>query len=375
MFVFLLPFFFAYFLFQLKKVERVKECIDFWVDLSYYILDIEEPEDELEELKEKKEIVPEKIEPKYEEKYMEQLNLLDTDFIFTQEEEVLKETLFNTEKEKIQRNIYHFEREIHYLYSEMNKKFFQKEEEEEDLQTQDFDLQEYQEETTNKIQLLEKELDHLKKCEKDDESLYEKAEKNVVEQRLEKLKNSFIMEKTPLGNVVMYYNAKRETFEYYSDSSIPYRFLEVVARKYVTTFHCRPLYVIMEDELKKYEKKLELQKEKQEKQLQIQQSQQVKKPIFAKFKSYNKEAGSGRVNKAPPPKNSIPNTKSNSNGSKNSNEPCILKENANRYTYEGRFSNFNPLQKIERKQVDKKYAISFSDFKKMQKIEMQKIEK
>ena len=371
MFVFLLPFFFAYFLFQLKKSERVKECIDFWVDLSYYILDIEELEDELEQV-EKKEVVPEKIQPKYEEKYMEQLNLLDSDFIFTEDEEHLKETMFNGEKEKLQRNIYHFEREIHYLYSELNKKFFQKEEE--DLQ--DFDLQEYQEETTNKIQLLEKELEELKKSEKDDESLYEKAEKSVVEQRLEKLKNSFVMEKTPLGNVVMYYNAKRETFEYYSDSSIPYRFLEVVARKYVTTFHCRPLYVIMEEELKKYEKKLELQKEKKEKQiLQNQNNQQVKKPIFAKFKSYNKEAGSGRVNKAPPPKNSIPNTKSNSNNSKNNNEPCILKENANRYTYEGRFSNFNPLQKIERKQVDKKYATSFSDFKKMQKIEMQNIMK
>ena len=361
MFVFLLPFFFVYFLFQLKKV---REHIDFWVDLSYYILDIEEPEEE-----ELKEVVPEKIEPKYEEKYMEQLNLLDSDFIFTEEEDKLKKTLFNAEKEKLQRNIYHFEREIHYLYSELNKNSSQKEEEKDLQDTQDFDLQEYQEETINKIQLLEKELEELKKCEKDDESFYEKAEKNVVEQRLEKLKNSFVMEKTPLGNVVMYYNAKRETFEYYSDSTIPYRFLEVVARKYVTTFHCRPLYVIMEDELKKYEKKLELQKEKKEKQLILQQSQQIKKPIFAKFKSYNKEAGSGRVNKAPPPKNSIPNTKSNSNNSKNNNEPCILKENANRYTYEGRFSNFNPLQKIERKQVDKKYATSFSDFKKMQKME------
>lgn len=373
MFVFLLPlpFFFAYFLFQLKKVERVKECIDFWLDLSYYILDIEEPE-EVEE-KEKKEIEPEKIEPKYEEKYMEQLNLLDTDFIFTQEEDELKETLFNTEKEKLQRNIYHFEREIHYLYSELNKNSSQKEEKDlQELQeNEDFDLQEYQEETINKIQNLEKELEELKKCEKDDESLYEKAEKSVVEQRLEKLKNSFVMEKTPLGNVVMYYNAKRETFEYYSDSTIPYRFLEVVARKYVTTFHCRPLYVIMEEELKKYEKKLELQKELQ-KEKQLLQNQhknhQIKKPIFAKFKSYNKEAGSGRVNKAPPPKNSIPNTKTNSNNS-NSNQYCILKENANRYTYEGRFSNFNPLQKIQRKQVDKKYAISFSDFKKMQNIQ------
>jgi hypothetical protein len=366
MFIFILPFFFIYFLFQLKKVERVRECIDFFIDLSGYILDLDEEHVEIEE--KEKEIIPEKIQPKYEEKYMETLSLLDSEFIFTKEEEELKESLFHQEKEKIQTNIYHLEREIHYLYKELNKNSSQKDLQ--DLQDlQDFDLQEYQEETKNKIQNLEKELEVLKKTEKNDEAFYEKAEKGVIEQRLEKLKKSFIMEKTPLGNVVMYYNVKRETFEYYSDSTIPYRFLEVVARKYVITFQCRPLYVIMEEELKKYEKKIELQKEKQiQETKQLQQSQQIKKPIFAKFKSYNKEAGSGRVNKAPPPKNSIPNTNTRKN-SNNNNEPFILKENANRYTYEGRFSNFSPLQKIERKQVDKKYAISFSDFKKMQKIE------
>ena len=368
MFVFLLPFFFVYFLFQLKDVERIRECIDFWLDLSEYILDLEgEEEGEVKEGEEgegKKEVVPEKLEPKYEEKYMELLSHLESEFIFTEKEEEIKQTLFYKEKEKIQTNIYHLEREIHYLYNELNKISTQNKEQEEE---EDFDLQEYQEETNNKIQQLEKELEVLKKTINNDEIFYEKAEKSVIEQRLEKLKNSFVMEKTPLGNVVMYYNAKRESFEYYSDSTIPYRFLEVVARKYVITFHCRPLYVIMEEELKKYEKKLELQKERQLQQQKTQQNQQSKKPIFAKFKSYNKEAGSGRVNKAPPPKNSIPTRKPNLNN--NNNENIILKENANRYTYEGRFSNFNPLQKIERKQIDKKYAISFSDFKKMQNME------
>jgi hypothetical protein len=334
------------------------------MDLSGYILDLE-----LDLEKEEKEKIPEKIQPKYEEKYMETLSLLDSEFIFTKEEEELKESLFHLEKEKIKTNIYHLEREIHYLYNELKKNSNQDKEEEE--AEEDFDLQEYQEETKNKIQNLEKEIEVLKMTESNNELFHEKAEKGVVEQRLEKLKNNFVMEKTPLGNVVMYYNVKRETFEYFSDSTIPYRFLEVVARKYVITFQCRPLYVIMEEELKKYEKKIELQKEKQIQEIkqlqQIQQTQQIKKPIFAKFKSYNKEAGSGRVNKAPPPKNSIPNTKSNN--SNNNNENIILKENANRYTYEGRFSNFSPLQKIERKQVDKKYAISFSDFKKMQKME------
>jgi hypothetical protein len=193
-----------------------------------------------------------------------------------------------------------------------------------------------------------------------------KEEQEVEKKPVEELQNSFILEKTPLGNVAMFYNAKRETFTYYSDSTIPYRFLEVVARKYVLTFDCIELYIMMEEELKKYEKKMEeLEKRKQvEEEKQNLTLNPAKKNVFAKFKSYNKEAGSGRVNKAPPPKNSIPRSK-NMNASENS-EKVILKENANRYTFEGRFSNFNPLKKVERKKVDKKFAMSFSDFKKMQ---------
>jgi hypothetical protein len=200
--------------------------------------------------------------------------------------------------------------------------------------------------------------------------LEEEQDQQQKEKILEGLTNSFIIEKTPLGNVAMYYNIKRESFTYFSDSTIPYRFLEVVARKYVLTFRCTDLYIIMEEELKKYEKKLEeLEKQaEEEKNLNTNDSSSTKvakKNVFAKFKTYNKEAGTGRVNKAPPPKNSIPQSKKLD--SSDNSEKVILKENANRYTYEGRFSNFNPLKKIDRKQIDKKYAMSFAEFKKMQK--------
>ena len=67
---------------------------------------------------------------------------------------------------------------------------------------------------------------------------------------------------------------------------------------------------------------------------------------------------------AAPPKNSIPNKNVNEN---KENEKIILKERANRYTYEGKFANFNFLQKIERKVFNKKLGLSFSDFKKMKK--------
>lgn len=205
----------------------------------------------------------------------------------------------------------------------------------------------------------------------------EKATQCVIDDRLDKLKNNFVIEKTPLGNVLMLYNNKRGSFEYYSDNTIPYRYLESVGRKYVKMFNCRPIYFDMEEELKNYEKKLE-QKENEEKEKETKKKQdeeenknnlvpvvEVKKNVFAKFKSYNKEAGTGHVNTAAPPKNSIPNNKVTET---NSNEKVILKENANRYSYEGKFSNFNFLKKIDRKVVDKKYAMSFADFKRMQEV-------
>jgi hypothetical protein len=204
----------------------------------------------------------------------------------------------------------------------------------------------------------------------------EQANNFVIKERLDKLKNNFIIEKTPLGNVVMYYNNERESFEYYTDNSIPYRFLETIGRKYVITFDCKPIYVDMANELKDCEQKLQekdlkLSKEKEEldkrakeleKDLELKKDREVvKKNVFTKFKSYNKESGTGRVNTGAPPKNSIPN---NTNNVKHSSGPILLKENSNRYTCMGRFANFNILKKIDRKNVDKKFAMSFSDFKK-----------
>jgi hypothetical protein len=172
----------------------------------------------------------------------------------------------------------------------------------------------------------------------------------------------------------MIYEKNRESFKYYSDSNIPYRYLEVVGRKYVKLFGCRPIFVDMEEELRlfeeKWDKEQEFKKIKQEEDkkrrdeaVKNNQSVEVKKNVFAKFKSYNKDAG-GKISMAAPPKNSIPNKNVNEN---KENEKIILKERANRYTYEGKFANFNFLQKIERKVFNKKLGLSFSDFKKMKK--------
>jgi hypothetical protein len=193
---------------------------------------------------------------------------------------------------------------------------------------------------------------------------------------LESLKNSIVVEHTPLGNVAMHYDNKREAFVYYSDSVMPYRYLEVVARKYVITFHCKRVFIDMEDEINKAKAKIEEQKntKKQEeeraqaeKQKQQENDSSVelkedpkKKNVFANFKTYNKNTTKDSSNK-PTSGNSTASNIDNKNA-----EDLILKENANHYTCDGRYSNFLVLKKVDKTLVDKRLKMSFADFKKMQ---------
>jgi hypothetical protein len=139
-------------------------------------------------------------------------------------------------------------------------------------------------------------------------------------------------------------------FEYYSDNTIPYRYLEVVARKYVKIFKCRQIYIDMNEHIELYTEKIKKEnientiKQKQEEEL-------TKKNVFAKFKSYNKDTNSGRTLK-----NNVPQMYDVDTNN-------VVKDTINRYLYKGKMSNFSILQKIDRKIVDKKYAMKYSDFK------------
>ena len=172
------------------------------------------------------------------------------------------------------------------------------------------------------------------------------------------LDNSFVCEYTPIGNVIMKYNNDRCLFEYYSDVNIPYRYLETVCRKYVLTFKCPQLYIDMESAIKESEQKQQerIIAEKESRKV-LENHVEPKKNVFAKFKSYNKDAGSGKINTGAPPKNSIPNTKVD----RKENVP--VKEMANRYLYQGKLGNFSILKKVVR--TDKKHKMTFADFKRL----------
>jgi hypothetical protein len=195
--------------------------------------------------------------------------------------------------------------------------------------------------------------------------LFKRADKDfviskdlIIAQRLEQLATCVLFETTPIGNVIMTYNAKKEAFEYYSDCTIPYRYLDTACRKYAATFGCKPLYIDMNEQVKESEVKTTLlresnAKEKEDASGANNKEAPKKKSVFAKFKTYNKDSGRGV-----PPKNSLPGGKKVEDS-----EPVVIKERTNKFLFMGKTMNFVTGKKIEQKVVNKK--VSFADFKKM----------
>ncbi len=346
-------------------------------------------------IEEKTDIIIKKPPVKYEDKYLEEIRKMNKDYVFTEEEKQIKlnktneilNVLLKEKREKFEickKKVTEIYKKIEEYKNSDDIHCLINDNEEDEM---DFSLCVTKEDIIKK---LEKELDIAEEEEvnyrlllETDEGVAdlkkeaeEAAYNFMVQERLNKLAGCHVMEYTPQGNVLLTYDVSRGSFKYYSDNTIPYRYLETVGRKYVKQFNCRPIFVDMEEELKlaeekwnkeKEEEKIKVEKEKREKEESLKQNKQPveeKKNVFAKFKSYNKEAGTGKVSSAAPPKNSIPNQKITE---KQENEKILLKEKANRYTYEGKMANFSFIKKVDRKIVDKKYAMSFADFKRMQK--------
>jgi hypothetical protein len=207
---------------------------------------------------------------------------------------------------------------------------------------------------------LKTELHNLKQTEITDEEALRQARELTINAKLEKYMNNYVLEHTPLGNIYMRYNSTKGSFEYFSNNTIPYRYLEPVGRKYVMTYWCKPIFVSLEDELKKAEIKYDEDKKKEE---ELRNKPRESKDYMAKLKSYNNETRQQTMmkNQRPNP----PQIKANLANVTQKSEKLLLKEHANRYTWEGRISNFCPLKKIDRKIVDKNLTLTYADFKKM----------
>jgi hypothetical protein len=306
------------------------------------------------------------VQPKedtYETKYLEKFKQFSNDFVLTAEEQedIVKEcqkirSAFETEKED---KLCGIKKELLIIDAAL-KNIKEEHEENEDEEDED--------------ELLWKQVDLMRELEitettvLTDEEIQMKAHDAIVNKKLDQYINNYVLEYTPLGNVIMRYNNDKKSFEYFSNNTIPYRYLEPIGRKYVMTYWCKPVFINIEEELKKAEEKYDEEQEKKQKYSEKNKSKVVS--FKAQFKSYNKDSKDvnsmpmkNRTNKnvlPPQIKANLPDV------NKQSSEKMLLKENANRYTWEGRMANFVPLKKIDKKAMNKQLALTYADFKKMQ---------
>jgi hypothetical protein len=152
------------------------------------------------------------------------------------------------------------------------------------------------------------------------------------EQDKKALKLSILFEYTPKGNVIMYYDAEKESFIYYCDSKdISYIYLETVVRKYALTFDCKSIVVDIKQELQ------QAKKEKQVKKVELSE----KNNVYVDFKPYNKTGHKKEGNKS----------------------KSLIREKANRYSYRGKINDFDFVQ--EKKNENQQEKITYETFKKL----------
>ena len=193
--------------------------------------------------------------------------------------------------------------------------------------------------------------------------LFDKLECEDLEEDVVKgMKNNALYETTPKGNVIVYYDFEKESFVYYCDTKdIPYLYLETVARKYALTYHCKKIVVDIK-------KEMENAKQTNVKQINVKQTNTNKSNLstiyentnnvdtkiqpktnkvndmFASFKSYNRK-GTG--------------------GSKTMNKKFVLRQNANRYSYSGKLSQY-PILKTDDYKIEKPMEkMDYETFKKL----------
>lgn len=210
---------------------------------------------------------------------------------------------------------------------------------------------------------LKKTKDAFIKCFEDDiynqniqSEFYDKEEYNeTIIRKDNKLdstwKSRILFENTPQGMVIMFYNAYKYGFSYYSDNNISYIYLNSVAMKYASKFFCRDFFIdesVIPDNhstpfLHIHEIDVTKKNEKTNKKIDI------NKGPFAKFKKYDK------------PKPKLLNIK------KETNEKTTIK---NKFLYLGKIYKFTPLQKINNKpvvlsntQIKDPIPIKYSSFK------------
>ena len=153
----------------------------------------------------------------------------------------------------------------------------------------------------------------------------------LEEGEIEMLSNKFVMESTPVGNVVMYFDYDKRAFQYYSDFSVPYKYLECVSKKYCIV-NKNNVYRDIKMEVDVNEFSIVRNSS---------DSLQTKSKSFAKLKSYN---------------NSTPSNPTVKNHKQEKLK--IIQKDIVRYTHLGKLCNFS----FVKNNTPKFKPISYKDF-------------
>jgi hypothetical protein len=213
---------------------------------------------------------------------------------------------------------------------------------------------------------------------KKDYTAFMKTDKNEIEVAW---KTRILHENTPKGPIIMFYDAYKQAFTYYTDqTSMPITVLNAVAMKYVTRFMCRDFYYdeqtlkikkIEKDEKEKTKTDKEEEEEEEEEEFVLntylsplikihnekEETDETKKlknllntAPFARLKS-NKTVNDDKSN----------NDKSNNDKSNDDKKKKKTKEiNVNKFVSLGKMYNFNILQK-KTQQTDRNKNTNYDD--------------
>ena len=117
-------------------------------------------------------------------------------------------------------------------------------------------------------------------------------------------KSRILIENTPRGNVMIYFNPYLLSYQYYSDEQIiPYKILEQVATRYVILFRCKDFFIDVEkrpgnkilEVLQKEEDSLKSKKMKVNDITKCVNIQSETKDVFAALKDYRSEVKTSEV--------------------------------------------------------------------------------
>ena len=163
-----------------------------------------------------------------------------------------------------------------------------------------------------------------------------------------------LREDTPEGEVIMTYNFKNETFEYYTDSAsrITYDILDTLARLFAISYDCKVLCVNYRKELEKGETKMKRDIEL-DKLSELNSTQSTaKNNVFAAYKHYNRKSGGS--------------------GSGSGKKYCVITENSNKFRYKGKLEEFETNKKKETEVQEKAQVINitYNEYKEMCKKEV-----